>query len=49
MDVTVASVTTSSRPVACAFGIVVTAVEFFALTWQPPRLQKPWYRQAERS
>ena len=46
--VTCARVTTLRRPVACAFGIVVTAVEFFASTWQPPRLQKPWYMQAER-
>jgi hypothetical protein len=29
--VTVACVTTSSRPVSCAFGIVVTAVDPFAL------------------
>src|SRR3954471_3384364 len=28
--------------------MVVTAVEFFASTWQPPRLQKPWYMQPER-
>ena len=37
----VARVTTLSWPVACARGIVVTAVEFFASTWQPPRLQNP--------
>ena len=40
--------TTSKCPVACARGIVVTAVEFFASTWQPPRLQKPWYMHPER-
>jgi hypothetical protein len=39
--VTCARVTTFRCPVACARGIVVTAVEFFASTWQPPRLQKP--------
>ena len=39
--VTIACVTTPSRPVATALGMVVTAVEFLALTWQPPRLQKP--------
>ena len=39
--VTIACVTTPSRPVPTAFGMVLTAVEFLALTWQPPRLQKP--------
>ena len=48
MLVTVACVTTLSRPVAWARGIVVTFVEFFASTWQPPVLQKPWYMQPER-
>src|SRR5258705_10248530 len=46
--VTCARVTTFRWPVACARGIVVTAVEFLASTWQPPRLQKPWYMHAER-
>src|SRR3954463_5571920 len=46
--VTCAPVTTLRCPVACARGIVVTAVEFFASTWQPPRLQKPWYMHADR-
>ena len=32
------SVTTLSGRVVCAFGIVVTAVEPLALTWQPPRV-----------
>jgi hypothetical protein len=41
MRVTVASLTTLRRPVACAFGIVVTAVEPFDWMWQPPRLQYP--------
>src|SRR6516165_10060411 len=49
MFVAVACVITSRRFVAIAFGIVLTAVEFFALTWQPPRLQKPWYWQPGRS
>ena len=26
----------------------MTFVEFFASTWQPPVLQKPWYMQPER-
>ena len=30
------------------FGIVVTKVEFLASTWQPPRLQKPWYMHRDR-
>ena len=41
-------VDTIDVPAASARGIVVTAVEFLASTWQPPRLQKPWYMQAER-
>ena len=41
MVVTCASVTTERRLVACALGIVVTAVEPLALMWQPPREQKP--------
>jgi len=48
MDVTVAPVTALNRLVACARGMVVTAVEFFASTWQPPVAQKPWYMQPER-
>ena len=31
----------SDRFVRWAFGMVVTAVEPFALTWQPPRAQNP--------
>ena len=41
MLVAIACVTTCRRFVAIAFGMVLTAVEFLALTWQPPRLQKP--------
>jgi hypothetical protein len=41
MAMTVARVTTSKRFVAIAFGMVLTAVEFLAFTWQPPRLQNP--------
>jgi len=41
-------VTTLQWPVSCAWGIVETAVELFALTWQPPRLQNPWYTQPGR-
>ena len=47
--VTCASVTTFSRPVFCARGMVVTLGPFLASTWQPPRLQKPWYMHGERS
>jgi hypothetical protein len=36
-----ASVTTSKRPVFCALGMVLTAGELFALTWQPAPMQKP--------
>ena len=39
--VVIACVTTCSRLVSIAFGMVLTAVEFLAETWQPPRLQKP--------
>src|SRR3979490_899008 len=46
--VTCARVTTFRCPVACARGIVVTAVEFFASTWHPPRLHKAGYMQPER-
>ena len=49
MAVTCARVTTRKRPVFSARGIVVTLVPFLASTWQPPRLQKPWYMHAERS
>src|SRR5688572_24126310 len=28
--------------------MVETAVEFFASTWHPPLLQKPWYMQPDR-
>src|SRR5271155_1877105 len=47
--VAVARVTIWRRPVARALGIVLTAVEFFAVIGHPPRLQKPWYMQPGRS
>jgi hypothetical protein len=48
MVVAIASGTTARRFVSIAFGMVLTAVEFLALTWQPPRLPKPWYWQPDR-
>src|SRR5439155_174977 len=48
MLVTWARVTALRRPVSCALGIVDTAVEFFALRWQPPREQNPWYTHPGR-